>query len=185
MSSRVDQESVVGVYKTFAAAKQAVDQLEVGGFPSQQISFVTRNVDEELTVAEEEKLRLGDSAEKTAAKLATVGGMVGLVVGSPLVLVPGIGPMLWAGPLAAGLTGAIVGGFLGAMSGWGVHEDHIVEYEKYVREGQFLVVANGDPEEVALAKCILDETDAVFVRLHAGDSADSPEIDDRPHAGRT
>ena len=171
------QESVVAVFSTFSAAQHAVQTLEAAGFPADKISLVTHSVNRQ--VSEKETLQSGDETEHNAAKGAGIGGVIGLLLGAPLLAIPGIGPVLVAGPLAAGMTGALVGGFLGAMSGWGVHEDHVRQYQEQVRGGSMLVVAQGDPQEVAFAKGILDQSHAEEVHLHAPTGDDSPEIDDR------
>ncbi|MEZ6097782.1 MAG: general stress protein [Pirellulaceae bacterium] len=167
---------VVAVYESFDEAKQAVQALEKSDFPSEQVSLVTHSVPEE--VLQEEVLQYGDETEKDAVKGAGVGGLLGLLLGTPLLMIPGIGPVLIAGPLAAGLTGAIVGGLLGAMAGWGVHEDHVQQYEQEVKDGKLLVVANGDPRHTAEAQRVLREMNAEDIHLHAPISADAPEVDD-------
>lgn len=172
------EQCVAAVYRTFAQARDAVQALEQSDFPSEHISLVTHSVEEEVPRDEEEALQYGDSTERAAAKGAGAGGLIGLLAAAPLLTIPGIGPLIVAGPIAAGLTGAIVGGLVGAMSGWGVHPDRIKEYEDKLREGCLLVVAGGDPEQVAEAKRVLDETDAEMVHLHTKTGDDSPEIDD-------
>jgi hypothetical protein len=71
------------------------------------------------------------------------------------------------------------------MRGWGVHTDHVAEYERKVQSGRLLVVVNGSPDEVALAKDLLDDTNAEEVNLHVRNSADAPEIDDWPSGQRS
>lgn len=171
--SQSTQECVVGVYQTFAEAKDAVQALEQAEYPAKQVSLVTHRIEDE--VPDEQLLQYGDNAERTAATGAGVGGLIGVLLGTPLVAVGGVGSVLIAGPVAMGLAGAIVGGFLGAMSGWGVHEDHVKEYEKQVAEGAMLVIANGDPLEVTEAEKILQETDAIGVHRHVETSADAVE----------
>jgi hypothetical protein len=173
----MSENCVVGIYESFGKAKDAVQVLEGSTFPSSQISLATHSVGDDLT--SKKAVQYGDESETGAAAGAGIGGLVGVLLAAPLLTIPGIGPLLVAGPLAAaGLTGAVVGGLLGSMQGWGVHTDHIAEYEEQLRQGKFLVVAHGDPEQVALAESLLDQTDAEAVRLHMRDSADSPEIDD-------
>jgi hypothetical protein len=135
------------------------------------VSFVTRHLGDEMPAAE--ALQFGDEAETNAAKGAGLGGLLGLLLSSPLLTISGLGAALIAGPVAMGLTGAIVGGFLGVMSGWGVHSDHIAEYERQASSGKLLVIANGTPAQVADAQEALQQTAAEEVRLHAETSADA------------
>jgi hypothetical protein len=164
-------QCVVALYESFDEAKAAIRALEEADYPRGQVSFVTHSVKNE--VPKEDALQYGDKTERNAAKGAGVGGLLGLLLGSPLLAVSGVGAVLIAGPIATGLAGAIVGGFLGAMSGWGVHVDHVRRYEKEVAAGSLLVVAQGDPQQVAQAERILQQTDAQEVHLHAETSADS------------
>jgi hypothetical protein len=173
----MSQSCVVGVYGMFEKAKDAVQVLEQSEFPSDQISLATHSIGDETMSSG--VLHYGDEAENEAVKGAGVGGLVGVLLAMPLLAIPGIGPLLVAGPLAAaGLTGALVGGLLGSMRGWGVHHDHVAKYEQLLREGKLLVIANGSPDEVALAQSLLDNTDAEAVHLHARNSSDWPAIDD-------
>lgn len=174
---RVSQQCVVGVYKTFDEARYAIDSLEAAKYPPAQVSLVTHNVREEAPV---EELQYGDKAEANATRGAGLGGLVGALLGAPLLTIPGLGVVVAAGPIGTALAGAIVGGLLGGFSGWGIHEDHAREYEVHVQQGDWLVVADGDPGEVAAAQAILEATNAERVDLHARNSSDSPEIDDRP-----
>ena len=171
-------ECVVAVYDSLDKAKMAVQILEDAHFPHEQISLVTHSVKRQ--VDDESTMQLGDKAERNAIKGAGFGGLFGLLLGAPLLLIPGLGPVLLAGPLAASMTGAIVGGFLGSMSGWGVHPDRVREYEQRVREGSILVVVNGSPQEVADAQRLLQETHAEEVFLHSQASDETAEVDDRP-----
>lgn len=167
---------VVAVYESFDQAREGVQALEKSTFPSEQVSLVTHSVPEEFLQGK--VLQYGDETEKDAAKGAGLGGLLGLLLGTPLLMIPGVGQVLVAGPLATGLTGAIVGGFLGAMGGWGVHTDHAQQYEEQVKQGRLLVIANGDPQQVAEAQRLLRETAAENIQLHVPTSADAPEVSD-------
>jgi hypothetical protein len=165
------RESVVAIYESLDQAKAAVQALEQAGFPHDQVSLVTRNVKRQLDRSD--VVEKDDQAEPDARKGAALGGLVGLLLGAPLLTIPGVGLVLLAGPLATALTGAVVGGFLGSMAGWGVPEDAIDEYQDRVREGEVLVIAHGDPLTVARADRLLQATSAREVKLHATPSDSS------------
>ncbi len=175
-------QCVVAVFDEVAAAKAAVMARERSGFAERQVSLVTHAVKEDIPLHQEAELEFGDEGVKNAMKGAGLGGLFGTLIGSPLLLVAGLGAAVIAGPLALAATGAVIGGFLGGMSGWGVHTDHLEEYEERVRAGKVLVIVSGDADNVADAERILTGTEAVEVRTHAETDADSPEIDDRPYA---
>jgi hypothetical protein len=170
---KMDTQCVAAVYWSFDDAKRAMIALERANFPLEKVSLVTHSVKGQ--VSDEGALQFGDQTERKAVKGAGVGGLVGALLGAPLLAVPGVGPLLLAGPIATGLTGAIVGGFLGSMIGWGVHDDHVREYEAKVRDGAVLVVVNGDPKHVAAAKRVLDDTAPAELRVHAETSEDDIE----------
>jgi hypothetical protein len=92
------------------------------------------------------------------------GGLWGLLFGAAFFIIPGIGPVVLAGPLVAALVGAlegavVVGGLtaLGAaLASLGIPRNSIVQYETALKADKFLVIAHGTPEEVAQAKSIID-----------------------------
>ena len=104
---------------------------------------------------------VGDSeyASAGAATGAWVGGLLGLCVGAAFLVLPGVGPIVVAGPLSAavlaGIEGAIagtaLGGLAGALVGWGVPKEKALKYETHVKGGKFLVIIRGEPEVIARA----------------------------------
>jgi len=164
------RQCVVAVLDSLSDAKAAIERLESSGVSEDAISLVTKHVEEELP--ETKPLEYGDDTQRDIAKGAGAGGLLGVLLGAPLLAIPGVGLVLAAGPIAAGLTGAVLGGFLGAMTGWGVSKGHVGEYEEKVREGASLVVVMGDPATVAEAETLLKESPASSVDLHAETSAD-------------
>jgi hypothetical protein len=102
------------------------------------------------------------------------GGLWGLLFGSAIFAIPGIGPILVAGPLAAwivaGLEGAVVVGGLGAVGGGlasiGVPKDSIVEYELALKTDKYLLIVHGAPENVNKAKQIIDAGKNCACRVH-------------------
>jgi hypothetical protein len=92
---------------------------------------------------------------------------VSVLIGAAFLWVPGFGPLLVVGRLAA----LLLAGVEGALANWGIAEEHILDYEKRLREGKHLVIAYGTAEEVARAHDILQGTTAGALRAHAGASA--------------
>ena len=87
-------------------------------------------------------------------------------------VVAGVGAVFMAGPIGGVAAGIATGAFLGGLAGWGVHDAKIRHYEKLVGEGKVLVVAHGDPLQVAHAHRILKETGSIELHSYAG--SDSP-----------
>jgi hypothetical protein len=164
------QDCVIAVFASPEAAHRAVEKLEPRGFGKRDVSLVTRGEESELDGTR--PIDQGDRMEKDGLMGAAAGAALGLLAGSALLIIPGIGPVVFAGAMASGITGGVVGGLIGAMGGWGVKEDHLRHYEQQVRDGKALVVVTGDPERLATAQSLLQDSPAEKVVLHAV-SADS------------
>jgi hypothetical protein len=169
-------QCAVGVYESIEKAESAARALHRAGFTAGQVSLVKRHLDPAGETAA--RLSLGDDSVRDAAIGGALGSLAGLAGAATLISVTGVGLILLTGPLVT-LTGAIVGAFLGALSGWGVHETNIRRYESLVEAGKVLVVVAGQPTEVEKAEALLRDSQASHVHLHAKASDDSPEVDDR------
>ncbi len=110
--------SIVAVYPDHAAAEKAIQQLHEAGFAKGDLSIIGRD----FQVKEEPVgfVSLADYAKAGAATGALFGGLFGLLVGAGVMLIPGVGPVIVAGPLAAallaGMEGAIAGTALGSLA---------------------------------------------------------------------
>jgi hypothetical protein len=106
--------------------------------------------------------------EGTAAGVsigAVVGGTVGLLAGIGALAIPGVGPLIAAGPIMAALAGigagGAVGGLVGALVGMGIPEYEAKRYEGRVKDGGILVSVHCDTsEEITKAKDLLKATGA-------------------------
>ena len=107
------------------------------------------------------------------------GGMWALLFGSAFFWVPGIGPLLVAGPLVmwivGALEGAVVTGGLTALGAGlysiGIPKNSVVQYETEVKNGKLLLVAHGTAEEVERARDLLHQTQAKTTTVHAEQAA--------------
>ena len=105
---------------------------------------------------------------------AVWGGIWGLLFGSAFFAIPGIGPVLVAGPMVAWIIGAlegaiVVGGLTTIGAGLysiGIPKDSIVEYEAAIKADQFVLVAHGTVEDVDRAKSIMGTTNARGIGVH-------------------
>jgi hypothetical protein len=153
--------SIVAVYPDHAAAEQAVRQLHEAGFAMRDLSIIGRD----FQMSEEPVgfISTGDYAKAGAGTGAWFGGLFGLLVGAAFLILPGVGPVVVAGPLAAavlaGLEGAMAGTALGSLAGalvgWGVPKDRAIKYETQIKGGKFIVVVRGVPEVIARARGLL------------------------------
>jgi hypothetical protein len=168
------QESVVGVYDTMDQAEAAVRQLDGAKFPVSQVSIIATHLQSEKQV--HGFVTSCDVAKQAAGTGAWLGGIFGLLVGAAFIWVPGVGPLVVAGSLTAALLGAAEGavgwaavsGLVGWLSALGISKEHILKYEEVLKAGKFLVIAHGEPADVAKARAALETTGPKSVDSHAG-----------------
>src|SRR5579871_4072725 len=118
----------------------------------------------------------GDRMKYWGKQGAFWGGLWGLFFGA-LFIVPGLGPILVAGPLVAwivgALEGAVVVGGLGALGAGlysiGIPKDSVIQYEAALKSDKFLLLAHGTADEVAKARDILQTTLPVKIALHVAE----------------
>ena len=172
------ESCIVGVYKSLEAAQAAAHILHRSDFPREQVLLVGSNTERPAHMVED--LSMGDDSVHDAALGAGVGGVLGMLTGASTGVLSGIGLLLVAAPAAGALAGALLGAFLGSLVGWGVHKSQIAHYEKYLKSGNALLIAEGNPVEVMHADRILQETDAIALDVHAQDGSEAREILELP-----
>ena len=168
--------SVVAVYRTHTEADQAVKELQSGGVDMHKLSIVGKgyHTDEHAVGY----YNTGDRMKYWGKIGAFWGGFWGLLFGSAFFLIPGLGPILAAGPVVAWIVGAlegavVVGGLsaLGAgLYSVGIPKDSVVKYETAIKQDQFLLIAHGTAEEVTKAKDIIATTHPSELSLHSSES---------------
>ena len=167
------ENSVVAVYHTHTEADQAVKELQRGGVDLHKLSIVGKgyHTDEQVVGY----YNTGDRMKYWGKVGAFWGGFWGLLFGSALFIIPGLGPILAAGPvvawIVAGLEGAVEVGALGALGAGlysiGIPKDSIVKYEAAFKTDQFLLIAHGTAAEVAKAKDIIETMHPAQLSVHS------------------
>ena len=165
------ESSVVAVYHDQTSAEHALRQLHEAGFATSDLSIVGR--DFQMSEQPIGFISAGDYASAGAAAGAWFGGLFGLCVGAAFLVLPGLGPVVIAGPLAtailAGIEGALAGTALGSLAGaligWGIPRERALKYETHVKGGKFLVIARGEPQAIARARELLDHQHADHVEV--------------------
>ena len=170
------QNSVVAVYRTHTEADQAVKELQRGGVDMHKLSIVGKgyHTDEHAVGY----YNTGDRMKYWGKVGAFWGGFWGLLFGSAFFMIPGLGPILAAGPVVAWIVGGVgkCGGgrrvsALGAgLYSMGIPKDSIVKYEAALKTDQFLLIAHGTAAEVAKAKDIIETTHPAQCSLHSGEA---------------
>lgn len=135
---------IEGVYGTEQEAILAVKDLKRQGYSAEEISVISKNREDVDFITEETGTKAGAGAATGAVTGGTLGGLTGLLAGVGALAIPGIGPIIAAGPIAATLTGiaagAGVGSLSGALIGMGIPEDEAKIYDESVKEGKILVL---------------------------------------------
>lgn len=169
--------TVVGLFDHFSDAEHAVRSLTNAGFRREDISILAndRTGEYSRSVSTTGESAAGEGAAVGAVGGGVLGGLLGLLIGIGALAIPGIGPVIAAGPLAAALgtagataavgagIGVATGGVLGALVGAGVPEEEAHVYAEGVRRGGTLVVVNAPDTQAASASDILLRAGAVDI----------------------
>ena len=151
----------VVILSTHTEAENAVKELQRSGFDMKKLSIVGKDYHTEEHVVG--YYNAGDRMNFWGKRGAFWGGLWGILFGSAFLLVPGIGPLVVAGPLVSaivgGLQGAVVAGGLSALGAGlysiGIPKDSILKYETAIKSERFVVVVHGSADDLAKAKDIL------------------------------
>jgi uncharacterized membrane protein len=173
-----EQNAVVGIFNSHIDAETSIKELQKAGFDMKKLSIVGKDYHPEEHVVG--YYNAGDRMKVWGKLGAYWGGFWGLLFGSALFVMPGIGPLFVFGPLVGWIVGAlegavVVGGLsalAAALFSIGIPQDSIVQYETAVKSSKFLVITHGTAGEVTQAKSILETAGATQVDIHAGIRAD-------------
>ena len=176
-------KTVIGLFDDFQTAQNAVQSLVNRNFNRNDISVAANNTAagysadalETASEGEGRNVAMADGAKTgagTGAVIGTgVGGVLGLLASLGTIWIPGIGPIVAAGPLVATLTGAgigaVTGGVIGALTHVGVPEDHAQHYAEGVRRGGTLVTVHADEAMTSQVMGVMNRHHAVDVSERA------------------
>lgn len=149
-----------GIFASRSAAESAVDQLTAAGFSNQDVSVLMSDSSGSKDFAAEKNTKAPEGTATGVGIGGTVGGTLGLLAGLGALAIPGVGPLIAAGPIMGALAGlgvgGAVGGLVGALVGMGIPEYEAKRYEGRVKDGGILVSVHCDSsEEVSRAKDML------------------------------
>jgi hypothetical protein len=157
--------AVYGIYQSQASAEGAVDALVQAGFTNNDISVLMPDQDSTREFAHENSTKAPEGAATGAATGGALGGTLGLLAGIGALAIPGVGPLIAAGPIVGALAGlgagGAVGGLVGALVGMGLPEYEAKRYEGRVKDGGVLLSVHAATSElIKSAKAILERTGA-------------------------
>ena len=164
--------SVVAIYETHEQAERAIKKLQESGVDMKSLSIAGKDTHTDEHVIG--YYNTGDRMKHWGKVGAFWGGFWGLLFGSGMFLIPGLGPILVAGPLVAwiiaGLEGAAVIGSVSALGAGlvsiGIPKDSVLKYEVALKTDKYLLVVHGSEDAVDNAKNIIAETEHSSYKVH-------------------
>lgn len=156
---------VIALFPAPAAAAVAARALHGAGVARDRISVISRNHDEESALASDLDAMPGSDIEDSSAA-ARLGELSGHILAAIALVLPGIGPIVAAGPLSAGLgeaAGHVAGGIASALHGAGIPSARAEALQKAVKDGAILLGVHTIPSEVEAIRAVLRESGATEV----------------------
>lgn len=165
-------KTVIGVFADRNKAERAVHHLRNKGFEG-QISVVAKGQEKQGENEPNEykgidmnsRFTDGDSVIDGTATGAFIGGLGGLALGAGALIIPGLGPIIVAGPIAGLLSGAATGGIAGGLVDYGIPEKDVRDYETEVNKGSVLAIIKTNDDKADQAANILRENGAANVKV--------------------
>jgi hypothetical protein len=157
--------AVIGLFDDRVTLIDAIDMLRASGFRDCDISALLPELSGTKALAAEKHTKAPEGATVGAAAGGIAGGALGFLVGVGALAIPGLGPFIAAGPIAAALAGAGAGGALGTLTGiligLGIPEYEAKRYESHLNRGGMLLAVHADNGDWATkAKDILNRAGA-------------------------
>ncbi|MHB1516212.1 MAG: general stress protein [Acidiferrobacteraceae bacterium] len=151
----------VAIFNTHGETEDAVKELQKSGFDMKKLSIVGKDYHTDEHVVG--YYNAGDRMKYWGKMGAFWGGLWGILFGAAFFWVPGIGPIVVAGPLVSAIVGGLegvvtVGGLSAIGAGLysvGIPKDSIIKYDTSLKSDKFLLVVHGSGDDLAKAKDIL------------------------------
>lgn len=162
-------KTVCAAFRDYNDAEAAVHDLVKRGLQRDQISLIASDRTGEYA----RRAGLGAEVGPGVGTGAALGGAAGMILGIAALAIPGIGPIVAAGPLAAALTGAGIGaaagGIVGALSDIGISKETADSYAEAVRRGGTVLAVRADGEDTAAAESVLERHGGLDIEKHVGE----------------
>lgn len=158
------EKTIIAYYNSREDAENSVSRLREKGFGENEISILSRENGEESSDSEMsfQDQNLTDGTVTGGA----IGGLAGLAMGAGALLIPGLGPIIAAGPLAGVLTGALTGGVAGGLIDFGIPEESSRKFEGHLQSGKVLAIIKTEDKKAMEAVRIMDETGGKGIEMH-------------------
>jgi hypothetical protein len=161
----MSKSSVLCIAKSRMQAEGIVERLQTAGFRTSEISVLMPDTGGRHDFGHVKATKAPEGATTGAAAGGVAGGVLGLLAGIGALAIPGVGPLIAAGPIMAALSGAAVGattgGVVGGLVGLGIPEIEAKRYEEKLKAGNYVVAVDADDrDEVNRAKEIFKDEGA-------------------------
>ena len=153
---------VIGAFRNEHDANKAVSQLRASDFKTEEINIISKK----RTEGDRRSEYYDDDVTDGAFTGSTIGGIGGLILGAGALAIPGIGPIIAAGPIAGALSGALTGGIAGGLIDWGIPSQSSKRYENRVAQGDIVAIIRTTSAKVNEAAKILRQYGAEDVETH-------------------
>ncbi|ANE46945.1 hypothetical protein SY83_12405 [Paenibacillus swuensis] len=152
---------IVGVFESEAQAVEGIESLKRNGIHTDHISVIAKDGDVSASVEGQTGAEHVEHPKSGAVLGGVIGGGAGLFASVSTLAIPGIGPLLVGGALAATVAGAFIGSAAGGSAGnlteLGIREDEAKHYDADLRAGRILVIAEAaDNQEARAVKALTD-----------------------------
>jgi len=170
--------AVFGIYANTTSAEAAVDSLISAGFRNPDISVLLPDAEGTRSFAHEKNTKAPEGTATGVGTGGAIGGTLGLLAGIGALAIPGVGPLIAAGPIMGALAGlgvgGTVGGIVGALVGMGIPEYEAKRFEGAVKDGGVLLSVHCDTsDEITRAKEELKRTGARDIASSGEKSSDA------------
>ncbi len=149
-------KKIVGIFDSEENAINAIENLSLQGVEDDEISVITEDEESYQAIKNRTGLDLEEGSDVPSSTLlgaatgGTIGGLGGLLLGLGALAIPGIGPIVAAGPIAAGLMGTLAGGAVGGLAGslkeHGIPKDEAHEYEERIHAGDIMILVEDNDD---------------------------------------
>lgn len=177
---RESGKAVFGIYDTRIAAESAIERFKMEGFRASDLSVLVPDAGGAESSGFEKSSKAPEGASTGAGAGLALGGTMGWLVGAGALVIPGVGPLLAAGPLIAMLAGAGAGAALGATAGGligaGIPEYEAKRYEGYLAQGKVLLSVHTDNADwLKRAQELMEATGADDISSMAEEAVPDPD----------
>lgn len=147
----MSKTSVFGIATSYSQAERIVTDLQGAGFPASEISVLLPADESKHDIGHVKATKAPEGTATGAATGGVTGGVIGLLAGIGALAIPGVGPLIAAGPIMAALSGAAIGGtaggLIGGLIGLGIPEIEAKRYEQKLKEGNYLISVHAQDDE--------------------------------------